>query len=237
MHGNISKSKGGSANSLKIENGKVYAVGIDKQIELSQAYQTYGVSIDLTNSNPESAVTYTDDAVGMVAGSRSWYEKSIFRNIRPCLLQAGTVIGYLNPNDFSQFVDGSPADIITADKSDVMIEIPKTGYRIAKSGNTLTVQITDDPDKPGFCYLAHTRDKEGDRRAVYIGAFLGYLVADSMLYSLSGKTPETNASFTHLRSAAKARGSGYDLLSFYPLTLIQCLYLIIKTLTPRLQWD
>lgn len=30
-----------------------------------QPYKIYGVAIDLTNSNPETAVTYTDDAVGM----------------------------------------------------------------------------------------------------------------------------------------------------------------------------
>ena len=93
---------------------------------------TYGVSIDLTNSNPETAVTYTDDAVGMVAGSTDWYKMRIFKDIKPCLFKNGSVVGYLNPDNFAQFEDGTKADITSGNAGDVMIEIPKIGYKISK---------------------------------------------------------------------------------------------------------
>lgn len=195
---------------------------------------TYGVSIDLTNSDPETSVTYTDDAVGMVPGS-SWYEKDIFKDIRPCLFKNGAVVGYLNPNNFAQFADGTAADITSGNAGDVMIEIPKIGYRIAKNGTNLIVQITNNPNREDFSYLAHTRETEGDRDYLYVGAFLGSL-NNEKLCSISGAEPYSNEpgdngnyyyDITPWRDAAHSRGNGYDILSFYPLTLLQCLYLIM----------
>lgn len=225
MKGNVSKSKGGG-NVVSVVDGKVVVQDGDENIELARVHQIYGVSIDLSNSNPETAVTYTDDAVGMAAGSPEWYKMNIFKNIKPCLFKNGAVVGYLNPDNFAQFADGTAADITSGNSGDVMIEIPKTGYRITKSGNTLTVQVTDAPNKKGFSYKAHTRTDDGDREKLYIGAFLGSNVS-SKLRSLSGKSPQNNTTLTDFRTQAQANGTGYDLLAFYPMTLLQCLYLIM----------
>ena len=54
-----------------------------------QSYKIYGVAIDLTNSNPETAVTYTDDAVGMTGGAAAWDSMNIFKDIKPCVLKNG----------------------------------------------------------------------------------------------------------------------------------------------------
>lgn len=225
MKGNVSMSKG-SGGGVSVVDGKVLVKDGNVNIELVQAYQTYGVSIDLSNSNPETAVTYTDDAVGMVAGSPDWYRASIFKNIKPCLFKDGAVVGYLNPDNFAQFTDGTAADITSGDSGDVMIEIPKTGYKISKSGTTLTVQITDDPNKDGFSYKAHTRTEDGDRENLYIGAFLGSN-KDSKLRSISGVSPQNATTLTDFRTQAQANGAGYDLFAFYPMTLLQCLFLIM----------
>lgn len=227
MKGNVSKAKGGGGGGgVTVADGKVYVKDGSRNIELVQAYQTYGVSIDLSNSNPETSVTYTDDAVGMVAGSPDWYKMSIFNKIKPCLFKNGAVVGYLNPDNFAQFADGTAADITSGNSGDVMIEIPKTGYKISKSGTTLTVQITDDPNKKGFSYKAHTRTEDGDREKLYIGAFLGSN-KDDKLRSVSGVSPLNATGLTDFRTYAKANGAGYDLFAFYPMTLLQCLYLIM----------
>lgn len=227
MKGNVSKAKGGGGGGgVTVADGKVYATDGTRKIELVQAYQTYGVSIDLSNSNPETAVTYTDDAVGMVAGSPDWYKMSIFNKVKPCLFKDGAVVGYLNPDNFAQFADGTAADITSGDSGDVMIEIPKTGYKISKSGTTLTVQITDDPNKKGFSYKAHTRTEDGDRDNLYIGAFLGSN-SSGKLRSISGVSPLNYTTLTDFRTYAQANGAGYDLFAFYPMTLLQCLYLIM----------
>ena len=183
------------------------------------------LSIDLENSDPASAVTYTDAAIGMTAGSDEWDRANIFRGIRPCLFKDGEVIGYLDPNNFTKYTDGTDADISSGDAGDVMIEIPKLGVKIATSGSTLTVQVTDDPNAEGFQYYAHTRETSGDREKVYIGAFLGYELS-SKLRSLSGKQPTASITIGQARTFAQTNGDGYDQIAFYQLTLLQCLFLI-----------
>ena len=190
-------------------------------------YKIFGVSIDLSNSDPTSAVTYTDDAVGMTAGSTAWDSEPIFKDIKPCLLLNGVVQKYLNKTNFAQDESGNSVDITSGSSGDVMIEIPKCGVKIATSGNTLTVKITDNPNATanGFHYYAHTRSSEGDCDKLYIGAYAGY-VTSSKLRSLSGKSPTVNQTIGTFRTQAKANGTGYDQISFYPLTLLQCLFLI-----------
>ena len=188
-------------------------------------HSVFGVSIDLNNSNPQTSVTYTDDAAGMVGGASAWDSRPIFRNIRPCVMRDGAVQYYLNPNNFEQRADGTAANI-TGNDGDVMIEIPKTGYQIRTSGNRLTVKITNHPNLIGFNYYAHTRDYEGDKAHLYTGAYVGSFDASNRLRSISGVTPAANQTMNTFRGRAQANGAGYDLCSFYPLTLIQCLYLI-----------
>ena len=200
---------------------------ISQQVSATPTKQKiYGVAIDLTNSNPKTAVTYTDDAVGMTGGAAAWDSMNIFKDIKPCVLKNGVVQYYLNPNDFTKKADGSAADITSGNDGDVMIEIPKTGFLISTVGNILTVKVTDDPNNPNFKYYAHTRKTEGDRSKLYIGAYLGWKDGSNKLRSLSGKTPTASQTIGTFRTQAKANGSGYDLVSFYPLTLLQCLYLI-----------
>ena len=235
--GALTESKGAVRPTLtwgdlmdnKMETWGDLPIAIDnrnwKEIQVTDYSVTYGVSIDLSNSNPETAVTYTDNAVGMVAGSSDWDNTPIFSKIRPCLFKEGKVVGYLDPNNFSKFEDGTAADITSGASGDVMIEIPKLGLKIATNENTLTVQITDAPEAEGFHYYAHTRTTEGDRDKLYIGAFLGYN-ASSKLRSLCSKQPTINITIGETRTLAQANGSGYDQIAFYQLTLLQCLFLI-----------
>lgn len=190
-------------------------------------FKIFGVSIDLSNSDPASAVTYTDDAVGMTAGSSAWDSEPIFKDIKPCLLLNGVVQKYLNKNNFAQDESGASVDITSGSAGDVMIEIPKCGVKIATSGNTLTIKITDNPNATGdgFHYYAHTRATEGDCDKLYIGAYLGYN-SSNKLRSLSGKSPAADLPIGTFRTRARANGDGYDQISFYPLTLLQCLFLI-----------
>lgn len=143
------------------------------------------------------------------------------------MLLNGVVQKYLNKNNFAQDEDGNSADITSGSGGDVMIEIPKCGVKIATSGNTLTIKITDNPNATadGFHYYAHTRATEGDCDKLYIGAYVGYS-SSSKLRSLSGKSPTVNKTIGAFRTLAQANGDGYDQISFYPLTLLQCLFLI-----------
>ena len=196
-------------------------------------YITYGVKIDLNNSDPGSAVEYTDDAVGVGNGWDNWKDKKIFKDIKPCLLKNGVVQYYLNRDNYTQKEQGG-SSTLTGNDGDVMVEFPKIGYKMTNDSNYQYIWVTDNPNAEGFCYLAHSLDSEGDCDKIYIGAYLAY-TEGLITHSISNHSPSTNLSLEIFRGRTETRGTGYQLLSFYPLTLLQCLYVIIyKNLNSQL---
>lgn len=187
--------------------------------------KTYTVRIDTTNSNPETACVYQDDAVGMTPGYAGWQNEPIIQSIKPCVLNNGSVSYYLNKDNYTQKEGGGTADLTGGD-GDVMVEIPKIGYRLWSSGNYQYVSVTTDPAKADYCYYAHSLNSDGDCDKIYYGAYLGYVDSNN-LYSRSRVSPTASTSLTDFRTYAVNRGTGYSLESFFPRTLMQCLYVII----------
>ena len=227
------KTTGFTVNNLT--NGETYyfalfpystdgAINTNEENRLSgspQAYRVMTVIIDQSNSNPETCITYADDATSMTAGSSEW--DSFFGHY-PCLLKDGVEVGRLNLNNFAQFEDGTNADITSGSAGDVMIAFPKLGYKISTSGDVVTVSMTDNPNADGYCYLAHTRGTTV-KDVFYLGAYKGY-VTSSKLRSLSGKTPTVNTTIGDFRTQAQSNGSGYDQSAFNQLIFRQCMYLL-----------
>lgn len=194
----------------------------------AQVTATYTVRIDETNSNPETALVYQDDAIGMTKGSSDWDNKEIFNAIKPCVFQNGGVNYYLNPNDYTKKIDGTPS-VLTGADGDVMVEFSKFAYRIYREGNYLYVSVSNNSNviaaDSRFRYLAFSRTTEGDKDKMYIGAYHGYTIS-SKLRSVSGQSPTVNQNIGTFRTQAQANGVGYQQFTFYQLTALQCLYII-----------
>ena len=190
--------------------------------------QTYTVRIDNSNSNPDACCVYLDDAANMTKGSSEWDKMPIFNSIKPCILKDGKVQYYLNPNDYSLKEDGTAA-VLTGEDGDVMVEFSKFAYRIYNEDNYTYVSISNDAETIAsdlrFVYLPFTRNTEGDVNKSYIGAYHGNIV-DGKLRSISGAMPTVNTTIGDFRTAAQANGAGYEQLTFYQMTMLQCLYLI-----------
>ena len=133
-------------------------------------------------------------------------------------------MGYLNPDNYAQFEDGTAADITSGAAGDVMVEIPIFYYKISHNDTHTFVQISSAPldgftDK-AFRYNGELTD------AFYVGAYSGYVDSSNKLRSLSGKTPTGSKTIGAFRTAAHANGDSYEQLNFYKLTALQILYLI-----------
>lgn len=187
--------------------------------------KTYTVRINTTSSNPEAACVYLDDAVGMTPGYAGWQNEPMIQSIKPCVLNNGSVSYYLNKDNYTQKEGGGTADLTGGD-GDVMVEIPKIGYRLWSSGSYQYVSVTTDPAKENYCYYAHSLNSDGDCDKIYYGAYYGY-VDGSNLHSRSGVSPTVRTALTDFRTYAANRGTGYSLESFFPRTLMQCLYVIM----------
>lgn len=188
-------------------------------------YKTYTVRIDLNNSDPETACEYMDNAVGKTPGYDGWKNTNIIKNIKPCVLNNGEVQYYLQKDDYTKKEDGT-ASVLDGTDGDVMVEIPKIGYRLWNDENYQYVSVTEDPNKDGYCYYAYSLEAAGDCDKIYYGAYYGYVDGNN-LYSRSRVSPTVSTSLTDFRSYAASRGTGYSLDSFFPRTLMQCLYVVM----------
>ena len=115
----------------------------------------YGIHIDPDESDPEDAVTYLADAIGMTSASMgstsfnygSW--ENAFFMPRPCMLKYdGTVDYYLDPNDYSKKADGTASDI--ADKTyagNAMMEFPLIWYKF----------VVGTAEGEGYFYVSNKR--------------------------------------------------------------------------------
>lgn len=193
----------------------------------------FSYTIDSTKSSPTEAVTYTGDCAGFTPATMggtfnwgSWADKWPFNEIKPCLVKNRAVVGYLNPNDYSKFEDGTPADIVSGDAGDCMVEFPKMYLGMSTDAQGLTtVTITNDETVEGvyddaFVYKGKSYSK------FYVGAFKGY-VLDNKLRSLSGKSPTGSKTIGNFRTYAQANGEGYEQTQWYQLMLRQALYILL----------
>ena len=194
-------------------------------------YRVMTVRIDETDPNPDTWCTYQDDAVGMSSGASAeeWTE---FFGYRPCLLKNslnGLEVKYLNPDDYTKFIDGTTADITSGNSGDVMIEFPRRGIKMNRSGNYLYISMTDDPDADGYNYNAHTKGTTIYDN-LYIAAYYPYVdhfSDSSVLTSLADSNPhQTLDNHGTYRSYLSNKGSSYGLMTFYQLTYLQTLMLL-----------
>jgi hypothetical protein len=127
--------------------------------------------------------------------------------------------------------DGTGADITSGSEGDVMIAFPRRGLKMSKSGNIITISMTDNPDDANFEYMAHKRGST-IKDKFYLGAYKGSEVS-SKLRSLSGKTCANGKTIGSFRTRAQANGapngsggSGYDQSGWYQLIYRQCMYVL-----------
>lgn len=207
------------------------------------------VIIDQSNSNPDNWATYADDAIDMPSGKDAndiWQE---FFGYRPCLFKDGKVVGYLNPNDYSKFENGDPADITSGNAGDVMVEFPRRGLKITTVGTTLTISMTDADDHDDFNYFAHTHGSDRVEN-FYIGAYHSIQSAFGDEWNNPRSISQPNPHFSSGRSpfdylydsatvidrVHSSRGSHYYAIGFYQVTMIQAMYLLQFKGNPKV-WE
>ena len=210
-------------------------------------YKYYTVRIDLNNPDPETSCTYIDDAVGMTPGYNGWKDTNLISGIRPCVAVFNSLSSsnedttqiyyYENKEDMS--IEPSIPTTLAPERpeegnlSNIMIEFPLMGYKLWNDDSYQYVSVTDDPnaEDKGYCYYAHSLNTEKDCDKIYVGAFLGNNNT-GYLQSLKNVNVITNNSLSMFRNLAgkynyNKTNANYSLVSFYPWTLLQCLYVII----------
>ena len=173
---------------------------------LMKKIKIYGFHIDPNISNPSTAVTYLEDAVGKTPVSMNystgvfnwgdWSEDEFFMP-RPCMVKYDmTVDYYLDPNDYTKKVDSTASDITNSSyNGNAMMEWGRDGDKIwykvvPDSGNANGASIyisnaqVDNDYKCWNFYDANNTVRDHFYTAIYNGSYI-----NNRLRSLSGQTP------------------------------------------------
>lgn len=223
-------------NNIRVHGWKNATVISNMPVDVVAQYNEiihYRLRIDETNSNPETACTYLEDAQSMTKGSTDWDNLPIFNDIKPCVFKDGAVNYYLQKNNFNLKEDGTPSTL-TGEDGDVMIEFCKFGYKITREDNYLYVDLTNDENAEGYCYDAFSRLTKGDLDKFYQGAYKGYIDDNGYLRSIAGVLPTANKNIGEFRTAAQRRNTvdgaantyHYQQATYAHLVALQCLYLM-----------
>lgn len=222
-------------NNYRIVGNEIFSKGATVTFTTLDFLESsiFGVAINKANSNPSTAVTYTDNAVGLIPMSGnngnfqwgSWQAVFDMLQIKPCVLKNGVVQYYLNPNDFSKKADGTVADITSGTAGDVMIEFGKPIYwKFSQTGSTRNIRFSLTKHDIGYKALAHTVGTTLKNK-IYLPAYLGYYDG-TKLRSLSSKAPTVNQTIGTFRTYAQANSTGYQQMGYYPLLMLQVLYTV-----------
>lgn len=142
-------------DSILLSDIDYISEGLEKIEDYMTPQVIYGIKIDTSSYNPDDYVTYTDDAVTFtplkvdtstgVCDYGSW--KEIINTLigaKPCLVNnSGTVLFYLNPDNYNQLETGETIDIESGEFGQVMIRFNHLYYKFSMEGTAIKFQISN----------------------------------------------------------------------------------------------
>ena len=193
-----------------------------------KATQKFTISWTETSTPWSFNPTYSDDAQWLSAGSTAFDEFFNYSAVR--LDTSWNVTAEVEQTtpwqlDFSQLWTLTSGD-------NVMIKFPLMWIKMTKSGSTVTLSITDDPDatSDGFQYYAHCTGTLSNpwtpKNAFYLWAFKACNNGSNVLKSWSWQSPEVSQTQATFCSRAGANGSGYNIIWYYQRQFVNALYMM-----------
>lgn len=194
-------------------------------------YKTFTMTYMEASSPTGFAPSYSDDASGLVAWSTAFDEFYNYSAVR--LNSAGAVTAEVTQSTPWQLNLSSLWTLTSGDN--VMIKFPRLWIKMSKSGSTVTLSITDNPDAEadGFQYYAHSRwtlSSPIKKDALYLWAFKAYN-SSNVLKSWSWQSPVVSITQQNCINYARANdgntgSAGYDIIGFYQREFINALYMM-----------
>ena len=214
------------------QNGVYDTTTVNEVTVNTRNYTIYGIHIDPDEADPSDRVTYLEDAVGMTPAKMgsttfnygSW--QNAFFMPKPCMLKYdGTVDYYLDPNDYSKKIDGTPSDI--ADLSyggNVMLEFPKIFYKFVPNanGNDGDFYVSNIRVDPSYeCWCNYDADNN-EIDHFYISAYNGCCY-DGKMRSISGLklTPWSTTAYSNTATYAVGDKVNYNNCMYKCITAVE----------------
>jgi len=203
----------------------------------------HGFHIDSTESDPDSAVTYLLDSIGMTPvymdfandtfNYGSWGDVWFIKQCKPCILNGnGQVVTYLDPMDYTKDLDGNTVTIdgTLPSGSNVMIEFPKIWYKIVSDPGDSTsgsIYVCETQADSGFVAYPYIRLSGGMNDKMYFPAY-NISGNSTLVRSVSNAQYCEIDEFSDEISAYEANGSTYHMPTLSEITIIDILLVLIS---------
>lgn len=202
-------------------------VGGGGQKKLSAS--VYGCVISISEPDPYNRVTYPAEVFGFANGAASITNPAsgtgelCMGDWDGCNLISGIK---RQTNNGTGWVDTDKrAAVAGTTGTDVMTYVPTWWFRMTKNDTKITLAFSDTKiDGEWQDYAGSV----GSNRLGYfrVGCYAGY-VSSGKLYSRGGTNPTANISITNFINCAKARGTGYDIITWYQWTYLTALAVLL----------
>ena len=202
--------------------------GLKRAIEKGAGGTVYGFHINGNESDPEAAVTYLGDAMGLTPAHMNYstgafdygsWEDAFFMP-RPCMLKNdGSVDYYLNVNNYAKKADGvTNSDIAnSAYAGNAMMEWGRDGKKIwlkiepSADKKSARIYIADYQADDSFHDWSF-HDANGNSVDHFYTPIYNGSVSDGVMRSLSGQALSKTINTTAQRTAAKANNPSGSLM-------------------------
>lgn len=217
-----------SGNAISILGIEKYGFHIDGSKSAPSEMVTYLSDCDNANYTP-AHMDYSNDKFDYGSWENAWF----IQGVRPCVLGAdGTVIKYLDKDDYTKDIDGYTVDIGgTLANANVMVEFPKIWLKVVPDSGDNTsanVYISNLKLDDGYKDYAYINYQKTHKNHFYLSAYNSSTI-DSKLRSLSGQTTTKTKSLagTTEISYAEANGAGWSTEHAGQIMLINFLLLLM----------
>lgn len=207
-------------------NGKSTTVTIEHLLTVVTVGKMpiYGVKISRSTSDPSARVTYIDDAEGFTpvvnsAGTfdmGSWDGCDLISGIAP-YAKAGSAWTSLE----KRVMSGCP----TSTAADALVEIPTWYLSWTSTDTDIYIRFSEKKQDDSYEDLASRLG--GTRVGMFHWGMFHGVISSSKLYSYSGATPTVSQSITNFSNYAKARGTGYDMITYYQAQYLIALFVLL----------
>jgi hypothetical protein len=189
-------------------------------------------------NQPTDTVTRLGDAIGLSAGANftALDDDGVWK-LRRCMVNDDKSINYYidpdDPDDIGEVVNtgsyttGDPADY-TGSHGQVMVEIPKFYWKTVEPSSNV-YQWWVSPIEADSSYEVHPAFITGGqtRDFIYMSAFEGTAATSTgTLRSISGVQPLAFRTLPQFRTQAQARGTGWQIQTYFAIHALQVLYLV-----------
>ena len=198
----------------------------------------YGIKIAKNNSDPNTRMTYTYDAVGMKPAKMNysanvfdygdWGDVWFIKKNKPVMLKSNGTEDYeLNPDDYSKKADGSASDYNNVNyDGNVMARIPLVYVSLTEDDSYEYITVCNMKFDDTYKAIAHTKEDGSIVDNIYLACFRGDIINEKAR-SLYGKNSIDGYTISQWTNYATANGSGWNIGTWGQRMLINSLLWII----------